>query len=114
MKIKLLYLCLFSIIIFALGNSAKAQTINQSDSTIVIKVKGITCPNDCADIANNVKSKQGVKSCEKIGKPSAVTSFEITFNPKTIKYEDIVLAIENTPGCQDSNAKPYKVKEKKK
>lgn len=97
-----------------LGNSAKAQDVNAKDTTITIKVKGITCPNDCSDISLHVKTKQGVRECKAIGEPSAVSKFEITFNTELISYTDVINTVEDTPGCENPNDRPYKVKGKKK
>jgi len=110
----IIQVCFLSILLLMFESSAKTQTINPKDTTITIKVKGITCPNDCSDISIHVKSEQGIKECKSIGKPSAVSKFEVTFNPILVSYNDIIEIVENTPGCVNPNDRPYKVKGKRK
>jgi copper chaperone CopZ len=87
-----------------------AQTNNATkDTTITVKVKGLTCSNDLKTIATNVKEIKGVSEC-KPGKLGPTSSYKITFNPSMVKRDDLVTVIENTPGCGDGADKPYKVK----
>ncbi|HMI79496.1 MAG TPA: hypothetical protein VK484_11935 [Ferruginibacter sp.] len=88
---------------FALGESPA------TDSTITIKVKGVTCSNDLKTLSDNVKELKGVSEC-KPGKTGPVSVFKITFNPALVSTEEIYKAIENTGGCSDPNERPYKVK----
>ena len=80
-----------------------------SDSTITIKVKGVTCSNDLKTLADNVKELKGVSEC-KPGKMGPTSVFKITYNPALVNTKDIFKAIENTGGCSDPNERPYKVK----
>ena len=92
-----------------------AQEPNQtSDTTITLKVKGITCPHDCTDISENVELKQGIIDCKADGKPAATTTFSVTYKTSLLTVEDIIKAIEDTPGCENPNNRPYKAKVKKK
>jgi copper chaperone CopZ len=109
MKKVLMFVLLTNIAIQA----AKAQTATQAtDTTITVKVKGLTCSNDLKTIASNVKEVKGVKEC-KAGKLGPTSSYKITYNLALVNYKDIVAAIENTPGCGDAEEKPYKVKNNK-
>ncbi len=87
--------------------SGQAQTFQ----TIKLKVSGITCAGDCKDIAKAVSKLNGVSSCKQIGNPSATSKFEVTFDPAVITKKDIQKKVEETPGCENPNDKPYKVKE---
>ena len=94
----------------AFSNKSFAQNENRiTDTTITIKVKGVTCNNDLKSLSNNVKELQGVSEC-KPGKTGPVSVFKITYNPALVSLKEIFKAIENTGGCSDPNERPYKVK----
>lgn len=80
-----------------------------TDTTITIKVKGVTCGNDLKTLSANVKQLNGVSEC-KPGKAGPVSVFEISFDPALVNIKEIYKAIENTGGCSDPNDRPYKVK----
>jgi copper chaperone CopZ len=100
-----------AVLIFtAIGNRSFAlNTKPLSDSTITIKVKGVTCSNDLKTLSDNVKELKGVSDC-KPGKMGPTSVFKITFNPALVGTKEIYKAIENTGGCSDPNDRPYKVK----
>lgn len=101
---------LIAVIIFtAIGNKTFAKSISFTDSTITIKVKGVTCSNDLKTLSDNVKELKGVSEC-KSGKMGPTSVFKITFNPALVSTKEIYKAIENTGGCSDPNERPYKVK----
>ncbi|MBK8520332.1 MAG: hypothetical protein IPL54_05415 [Chitinophagaceae bacterium] len=98
------------LIFTAIGNKSFATNINPlTDSTITIKVKGVTCSADLKTLADNVKELKGVSDC-KPGKMGPTSVFKITFNPALVGTKEIYKAIENTGGCSDPNDRPYKVK----
>ena len=80
-----------------------------SDSTITIKVKGVTCSNDLKTLSDNVMQLKGVSAC-KPGKAGPVSVFKVTFNPALVGTKEIFKAIESTAGCSDPEERPYKVK----
>ena len=86
-----------------------AQT--QKLQTIKLKVGGITCSGDCKDIQKVVSKMNGVTSCKQIGKPAATSVFEVSFDPGVITEKEIRSKVEDTPGCDNPNEKPYKVKQ---
>lgn len=87
------------------------QTAAQTLQTIKLKVGGITCTGDCKDIQKVVSKINGVTSCKQMGKPSATSVFEITFNPAVVTEKEIRRVVEDTPGCDNPDEKPYKVKQ---
>ena len=94
----------------AIGNKSFAFNKKPlTDSTITIKVKGVTCSNDLKTLSDNVMELKGVSAC-KPGKAGPVSVFKITFNPALVSTKEIYKAIENTGGCSDPNDRPYKVK----
>ncbi len=102
---------IIAVLIFtAIGNKAFAYTIKSlTDSTITIKVKGVTCSNDLKTLADNVKLLMGVSDC-KPGKAGPTSVFKVTYNPALVSTKEIYKAIENTGGCSDPSERPYKVK----
>jgi copper chaperone CopZ len=102
-----------ALLFIAIGNKSFAQTeqpaTSTTDTTITVKVKGVTCKNDLNTLSTNVKDVKGVSEC-KSGKAGPVSEFKITYNPTLVNTKEIFKAIENTPGCADPNDRPYKVK----
>lgn len=94
----------------AVGNRSFGYTVKPlADSTITVKVKGVTCSNDLKTLADNVMALKGVSAC-KPGKAGPVSVFKVTFNPALVGTKEIFKAIENTGGCSDPDDRPYKVK----
>ena len=94
----------------AINHRSFAHSYNPAtDSTITIKVKGVTCSNDLKTLADNVKELKGVSNCIP-GKAGPTSVFKITYNPALVSTKEIYKAIENTGGCSDPNDRPYKVK----
>lgn len=91
------------------NNSFASDIKHLTDSTITIKVKGVTCSNDLKTLADNVKLLLGVSEC-KPGKAGPTSVFKITFNPALVSTKQIYKAIEDTGGCSDPDDRPYKVK----
>lgn len=99
-------------VLFIMGFSSAALAIDtkfESDTTIKVKVKGVTCNNDLATLSDNVKELKGVADC-KPGKAGAVSVFNVTYNPALVSTKEIFAAFENTGGCSDPNDRPYKIK----
>lgn len=102
---------IITILVFtAIGNRSFAFNKQpMADSTITIKVKGVTCSNDLKTLSDNVKELKGVSNCVP-GKAGPVSVFKVTYNPALVSTKEIFKAIENTGGCSDPNDRPYKVK----
>lgn len=105
--------------LFAISKTGYSQTKTSQeqatfakDTTITIKVGGITCNGDLAMIADHVKKVNGVSSCKQIGKASTASSFEIKYDPFKTSYSSLVTTIEATPSCDYPDKRPYKVKSK--
>lgn len=103
------------LVFYALPNFMIAQTSNalpklESVETIEVKVKGVGCADDIKSIAANVEKLEGVSRCKTV-KKGAVTKFEVYLLPSMVNVDAIHAAIEDTPGCQNPNDRPYKVKQ---
>lgn len=95
---------------FAQNSKETPQTKSQTLQTIKIKVTGITCKGDCKDIQESIGKLDGISTTKQIGKPAATSIFEITFNPTLVTEKQIQKSVEDTPGCDDPEKRPYKVK----
>ncbi|HYF33011.1 MAG TPA: heavy-metal-associated domain-containing protein [Chitinophagaceae bacterium] len=99
----------------AIAQTSKEQPVTTSQhqtlQTVKFKVTGITCSGDLKDIQKEVTKINGVSACKPLGKAAATSVFEITFNPAVVSEKEIRKAVESTPGCDDPNARPYKVKQ---
>lgn len=90
----------------------QSKISNPNDTTVTVKVSGITCAGDLKMIADNVEKMNGVSSCKQVGKMSTSTSFEIKYDATKIAYAVLVKAIEGTASCDHPDQRPYKVKAK--
>lgn len=103
---------LFAIITGFISIPAFSQTGTDKqtgDTTISVKIKGITCSGDLKTLSDNVKEITGVSTVIP-GKAAATSTFKISYNPALVKTNQIFAAIENTGGCADPKDRPYKVK----
>ena len=82
----------------------------EKDSTITVKVKGITCGTDCNMIKSSVEKIDGISSCT-VAKQGTTSSFEIKYNTSKLTEKEIYSAIENTGSCENPSDKPYTIKQ---
>lgn len=92
--------------------SPQQQTPSVRDTTVTVKVTGITCNGDLAMISDHVKKVNGVTGCKQVGKASTASSFEIKYDPSKTTYSSLVKTVEATPSCDYPDKRPYKVKSK--
>ena len=93
----------------ATTNEGAATEVMATAKTIKVKVKGVGCARDLQAISMNVAKVDGVSVCETL-KKGATTTFSVTFNPTVADEKAIYTAVEDTPGCSNQTARPYKVK----
>ena len=90
--------------------AASTDVLAQStETTLTLKVKGVTCANDLTMIQDNVNRLGGVSSCE-IGKQGPTTRLAISYDPNVVTEKELRAAIEDTPACGSPDERPYKVK----
>lgn len=106
-------LLIITAILFSFSSYGQSSG-SDSDTTIVIKVSGITCGGDLPIISSHVTEKDGINSCEALGAAAAITKFQISYDPTMAKLEDIIAGVEGAPSCDFPDTFPYKVKVKKK
>lgn len=95
---------------FALSQTSNAKQTTDSLETATIKVTGITCAMDLKMISANVEKVKGVSSC-KTKKQGTTTTFEIKFNPAWVTEKEIFAAIEGTGSCENTEERPYTIKQ---
>lgn len=114
---RLLFAILFFFLFFfnASVSAQEKQISNPDDSlkSVLIAVKGLDCANDANSISEKVTQISGVKNCEPVGKIGVVTRFKVSFVSDKLQEEDIKLAIEQMPSCENEAIFPYKVKTEK-
>lgn len=104
------------LIVIALGFSLQGiaqEASSTADTTITLKVAGITCPGNLVEINKHVGEMEGVVNCEAITNPAAVTKFQVTYDPTAIRMEEVIAGVETTESCDVPGAYPFKVKQKK-
>lgn len=111
-KLLLVFVCAFFSALCSVAQTSKEEPAApaQTLQTIKLKVSGITCGNDCKDIQKVVSKMNGVSSCKQKGKPSATSVFEVVFNPAVVSEKEIRKVVEDTPGCESPEQRPYKVR----
>lgn len=94
---------------YAFSQTTSTEKVTDDVKTVTIKVKGVGCSGDLKTIAGNIEKLDGVNSCE-TGKVGRVSSFVVKYDPAKVTEKTIHAAIEDTPGCQHPDDRPYKVK----
>lgn len=93
----------------AVTQKSDTEVVGATAKTIKVKVKGVGCARDLQAISMSVAKVEGVSICETL-KKGATTTFSVTFNPSVADEKAIYSAVEDTPGCSNQTARPYKVK----
>ena len=94
----------------ASGSSATAQETAAKDTTITVKVAGVTCGGDLPVICKYVEKETGILEIKSVGKVAAVSTFEVKYDPAKISFEQVVAKIEDSPSCDAPKKKPFRVK----
>lgn len=102
-------MALLSITHSASGQEAQDSLPPQVAEVIKVKVKGITCAMDLKMIGSSVEELQGVEQALVV-KEGPTSTIEVTYAPGRVKPDEIYKAIEGTGGCENPDARPYKVK----
>jgi copper chaperone CopZ len=91
---------------------AMPQASAQPDSVkkAVIKVTNLHCGNDMPTIKKQLLNREGIDEVTFTDIARETSVFTITYHTIATTQEQIEQAIESTPGCDDKNSTPYKVK----
>jgi copper chaperone CopZ len=93
--------------------TAAAQIATDSVIKIEIKVVNLHCGNDMPTIKKRLLNQEGVDEVKFTDLASESSLFTITYHTSVTSRQQIEQAIESTPGCDNKNETPYKVKRKK-
>lgn len=93
--------------------NSQTKSSNSKDTTVTVKVTGITCSEDLKMISGSVEKLSGVSSFKQVGKMSTTSTFEVKYDPAKVSYQEMVKAVEGTASCDYPDQKPYKVKKVK-
>jgi copper chaperone CopZ len=87
----------------------------QTDSvlTVVIKVKNLHCNNDMPTIKKRLLNAEGIDEVQFTDRKNEVSVFTVTYHSAATSKEQIEQVIEATPGCDNKNEMPYRVKKEK-
>lgn len=109
---RFLMVCLLAIITLM---STNLPMYAQTDSvlTVVIKVKNLHCNNDMPTIKKRLLNAEGVDEVQFTDRKNEVSAFTVIYHSAATSKEQIEQVIETTPGCDNKNEMPYRVKKEK-
>ncbi|MCF8449937.1 MAG: hypothetical protein K9G49_08720 [Taibaiella sp.] len=89
---------------------AAAQTSIDSIKKVQIKVKNLHCNNDMPTIKKRLINQDGIDEVTFTDISSGTSVFTVTYHSSITNQELIEKNIESTPGCDNKDETPYKVK----
>lgn len=109
---RILIFCLLAIVtLMGITPTVSAQT--DSVLTVVIKVKNLHCNNDMPTIKKRLLNAEGIDEVQFTERKNEVSAFTVTYHSAATSKQQIEQLIESTPGCDNKNETPYKVKKEK-
>jgi copper chaperone CopZ len=98
-----------------IAEPSKGQTTGGTDSlkTITLKVKNLHCNNDMPTIKKRLLNQDGIDEVVFTDISGETSVFTISYHTSVTSQQQIEKAIESTPGCDNKNETPYRVKRKK-
>ena len=78
--------------------------------TATIKVANLHCNNDMPTIKKQLLNQEGVEEISFTDIQGDKSVFTISYHTSATSEAQIEKAIESTPGCDDPDSRPYKVK----
>jgi len=88
--------------------SAFAQV--DSVKKLTMKVTNLHCNNDMPTIKKRLLNQEGVDDVTFTEILNETSMFTITYHSSVTDRQQIEKAVESTPGCDNKNETPYKVK----
>ncbi|GAA4464004.1 hypothetical protein GCM10023093_13530 [Nemorincola caseinilytica] len=95
-----------ALLLFAPATYAQADSVK----TAVIKVTNLHCNNDMPTIKKRLLNNDGIDEVTYSGINGETSVFTIVYHTSVTSQEQIEKAIETTPGCDDKNSTPYRVR----
>lgn len=95
-----------------IAEKASAQT--DSVKTATIKVINLHCGNDMPTIKRRLLNQEGIDEVKYTELSGETSTFTITYHSSVTDQQKIERFVETTPGCDNKNETPYRVKKSKK
>lgn len=94
-----------------LSVSAKAQTAAADTAKkITIKVTNLHCGNDMPTIKKRLLNTDGIDEVTFTDIAGETSVFTITYHTSVTSQQQIERLVESTPGCDNKDETPYRVK----
>ncbi len=94
--------------------TASAQTAGtDSVKKLEVKVVNLHCGNDMPTIKKRLLNQDGIDEVKFTDISGESSMFTITYHSSVTSQAQIEKSIESTPGCDNKNETPYRVKRKK-
>lgn len=110
---KIIPTILVAVVTLFIAQPSSAQTTTDSVKKIEIKVVNLHCGNDMPTIKKRLLNKDGIDEVVFTDISGESSMFTITYHTSVTTQAQIEKAIESTPGCDNKDETPYKVKRKK-
>lgn len=81
--------------------------------TAIITVGNLSCNNDMPTLKKQLLNQEGIDEITFTAIQNGKSEFTILYHSSATNLEQIERCIEATPGCDNPNTKPYKVKKNK-
>lgn len=114
MNNKIIVLIAAAIISYAAPRAAAQTGAADTVKKIQIKVTNLHCGNDMPTIKKQLLNQEGIDEVSFTELSGETSVFTIAYHTAATSQEQIEKAVESTPGCDNKNETPYRVKRKKK
>lgn len=91
-------------------NTATAQSVADTTKKVVLKVTNLHCNNDMPTIKKRLLNQEGIDDVTFTDIAGTTSTFTITYHTSVTNQPQIEQLVETTPGCDDKNEMPYRVK----
>ncbi|MBX2905841.1 MAG: hypothetical protein KF744_07380 [Taibaiella sp.] len=81
--------------------------------TITVKVTNLHCNNDMPTIKKRLLNSEGIDEVSFTGISGQMSTFTIVYHTSATGRQEIEKTIEATPGCDNKEETPYRVKQDK-
>lgn len=105
---------LLLLLAMCLGTAGTQAQTRDSIRTLHIIVGNLHCNNDMPTIKKQLLNREGIDEVSFTEIKGDRSEFRISYHSSVTRPEEIEAAIESTPGCDDPDSRPYKVKRPKK
>lgn len=94
-------------------NSSFAQSGADTLKTATIKVTNVHCDGDMPTIKKRLLNQDGIDEVNFTGRNGVSSVFTVKYHSSVTTQQQIEKQIEATPGCDDKNSTPYRVKKER-